>query len=354
MYLLYSRERLRKKNHYGYVGIRDISPDPGLFGSNKAFIKLIDFLKLHRLSTKETYLFADISKGDLHLPTEQSISHLPEKQKVEVKKSVENILNDRFSQADIEMVLPYDTDFLSSICFSIDLSDEGAKKLQQSLDEYVQDFIDGGLVIAERNALIFERQKEQFFYLMLSTHLLEKYGQTFVLESNIKINSDFFYIHTLLALEKLGYIVLNQISFSGSGTTSEVEYKVNLKLKQAFIDEMHRKYQKDHPEAVYEKYDTASGTLYFLGKKIELSKSADSDAARLMNTLGRRISNNWNKDEILDDWGYSLDEQKNLPQQKIYQAAVRIQNAVAKKTQVDDFLIFSTKEVRVNPKYLTE
>ncbi len=105
-------------------------------------------------------------------------------------------------------------------------------------------------------------------------------------------------------------------------------------------------------ESVFAAYDQRSACLTFAGKEIQISKSNDSDAARLMATLAKDIRKSWHKDEIYDDWSYDMDEQKNLPKQKIYQAALTIQTIIAQKTQTNDFLIFSTKEVRVNPKYL--
>ncbi len=353
--LLYSRKELRQKNQHTHISINDLSPRFNLFGGRDEFIKFLSFLKLYNISLSGTCLFADISEKDLALPNDQSLSHLPDKEKAEAKNAIKNISSDQFSQKDIEIVLPHSKHFLSSICFLPDLTQKQTRILRQALNEYIQDFIDGGLLILERNALIFELQKDQFFNLILSSRLLEKYGRTFVVENTVGGKSDFFYIHTLLALEKLGYIILNQVdTFFNGELGSGTNYRVNLKLNQVFIEEMSRKYQKENPEAVYASYDTASGTLYFSGKKIELSKSNDSDAVRLMGTILKNIKDNWSKDAIFDDWNYTFDEQRNLPKLKMYQAAVRIQTAIAKKTQVEDFLIFSTKEVRVNPKYIPE
>lgn len=354
MYTLYSREELRRETRYGYIDIRDLFPNPRSYGGGEACVKLINFLKLHHLSLKQTLLFSDIAEEDLALPDDESLSHLSEKEQAGIKKSVRNIERDKFTQKDIDAVLPHGTHFLSNVCFSASVTKEERRELLGSLDEYIQDFVDGDLVISERNALTFERQKDKFFHLILSSKMLEKYGTTFVFENSVGVSSDFFFIHTLLALEKLGYISLNHISFSVNGVSFDIKYQVNLTLNPIFVEEMHRKYQKENPTTLYAEYDTTSSVLSFSEKKIELSKSNDSDAARLMAVISKEVKKRWSKDEIYDEWGYSLEEQAGLPQQKMYQAAVRVQAAVAKKTQVDDFLIFSTKEIHINPKYLAE
>jgi uncharacterized protein Smg (DUF494 family) len=56
-------------------------------------------------------------------------------------------------------------------------------------------------------------------------------------------------------------------------------------------------------------------------------------------------------DEILEDWGYNDEDQKDTPKNKVYFAGQKINNSVALKTQIDDFIECNTSKARINPKY---
>lgn len=354
MLLLYAKRELRSNNDYPYIGIRDLAPFFNRYGGRE-FKKLIFFLRSLNLSIKETVIYGDIDEKELFLPpSADSMAHLTTAEQTKVQKAATRILDDDFSQKEIDILIPFTSAFLDNVCFAEKISEADSKFITEWLNEYIQYYIDGELSISDRNALIFEKQKERFFEHILTKKLVEKYGNTFITEYKFSQKDDFYFIHTLVAMEKLGYISLNKISFIHNPILEIAEYSVNLKLEPVFINEMNQKYKKDNPNHVYEDYDTEHCVITFLGKKIEISKTKSSDPARLMSTLAKDPSKKWNKDEVYDDLGYSIEEQKGLPSQKMYQAALKISDIVTKKTQVDDFLIFSTKSTQINPKYMAE
>ena len=127
----------------------------------------------------------------------------------------------------------------------------------------------------------------------------------------------------------------------------------NLILEDTLIREINNKYKKDNPKNIFEKFDEKTGVLSFAGQKIELSKKGkETDAVLLMKTLLKAEDDNWkHNDEILEDWGYNDEDQKDTPKNKVYFAGQKINNSVALKTQIDDFIECNTSKARINPKY---
>lgn len=90
--------------------------------------------------------------------------------------------------------------------------------------------------------------------------------------------------------------------------------------------------------------------LYFMGKNIIIGKKEESDPHKLVKTLFKDVSKTWNNDEILEDWGYSFDE--DVKKNKAYQAGLRVNEIIAQETTVKDLLNVSTKSIKINEKYL--
>jgi hypothetical protein len=90
------------------------------------------------------------------------------------------------------------------------------------------------------------------------------------------------------------------------------------------------------------------GTLYFEDKQFNFNrKQIQKD---LLNTLFKKPKYNWSNDEIWEDWGEEDFKNKTL---KFYTASDEINKMIALETGVRDFLIKGTKQVQINPKYLS-
>jgi hypothetical protein len=71
-----------------------------------------------------------------------------------------------------------------------------------------------------------------------------------------------------------------------------------------------------------------------------------------MRTLLTAKNDEWkHNDEILSDWGLTDEDMKKVPKNKVYFAGQKINNAVALKTQIADFIECNTSKARINPKY---
>lgn len=97
--------------------------------------------------------------------------------------------------------------------------------------------------------------------------------------------------------------------------------------------------------------------LYFKGKEIDFrNKQNQRD---LLATLFKEPAKNWSYDEIQETWDDQWEDMKKTnPKEaknywkKFYSAGDDINKAVAIETQVKDFIIKNTKEIRINPKHL--
>src|SRR3989338_906515 len=240
------------------------------------------------------------------------------------------------------------------------------------IDKYLDKFINNRLAIAKKNYYKFETQKKALIKLIEDDKKISIYGNNFIIEEKIDADCvlkklpDFCIIHTVYALQKLGYLKVVSVwqdlkypkkTFDSERTDYDKEpiryINANVILDETFIDEINNSYKKDNPKNVFEKFDAKRGILSFAGQEIELSKKGkETDAVLLMKTLLKEETNEWkHNDEILTDWGYNDDDQKVVPKNKVYFAGQKINNVVALKTQIDDFIECNTSKARINPKY---
>jgi hypothetical protein len=71
-----------------------------------------------------------------------------------------------------------------------------------------------------------------------------------------------------------------------------------------------------------------------------------------MKALLKKDDDDWmHNDEIFQVWGFNEKDIKNAAKNKIYFAAQKVNNNVAIKTGIEDFLDFTTTKARINPRY---
>lgn len=240
------------------------------------------------------------------------------------------------------------------------------------IDKYLDKVINDKLAISKRNYYKFEIQKKVLIELIENDKKISLYGNNFIIKERIDWDgalakaSDFCLLQTAYALQKIGYLQVLGIwetreypknSFDHNSPDFSKEpskyININLNLEDIFITEINNKYKKDNPKNVLEKFDAKRGTIKFAGQEIELSKKGkETDAVLLMKTLTNERTSEWkHNDEILEDWGYNDDDQKRVPKNKVYFAGQKINNAIALKTQIEDFIECNTSKARINPKY---
>jgi len=244
--------------------------------------------------------------------------------------------------------------------------------LLTEINKYLDSFINDKLAIAKQNYYKFEAQKRILIKLIEEDKKISQYGNNFIIKEKIDSKcvleraSDFCIIQTVYALQKLGYLtvvdVWDELKYQKDNFDREkLDYNkeparyihVNLILEDTFIEEINASYKKNNPSNVFEKYDAKKGVLKFASKEIELSKKGkETDAVLLLTTLLKEKTIEWkHNDEILNDWGYTDADIKNLPKNKVYFAGQKVNNAVALKTQIEDFVECNTTKARINPKY---
>lgn len=97
-------------------------------------------------------------------------------------------------------------------------------------------------------------------------------------------------------------------------------------------------------------FQSKPSTLNINDFSVLISKSANSKPHYLLKTLFKKTRKRWCYDEVAEDWGredYTKDDSN-----KFYQTAKVTNDIIAKKTPIKDFLIYDSKTVRINEKYL--
>ncbi len=103
-------------------------------------------------------------------------------------------------------------------------------------------------------------------------------------------------------------------------------------------------------------YNPDTKTLIFKQKKIIITKRAQSYAADLLETLffKKTIGELWDFYDVIKEWDQSMETEDISEDEKarVYQAGVSVNEKVEKKTDCNDFLVITTKDVKINPRYL--
>ncbi len=249
-------------------------------------------------------------------------------------------------------------DFEANDCFlATELSMDDIQKLIDPIGKYLSRYINNELEIIDKSFLRFENQKKHFIKFIAENQFIEKYGKNFVIEYTSELlytNQDFLFVHTLFALEILGYIELKGFWFRK--VMVDADYFANVTVTDLLIEEINQEYRKQNPETTLTNFSADLGVITLMGKEIELSKKGkETDAMSLMGTLYKTEDSSYvHNDEIFEDWGYSLSDAKGASKNKIYFAGQKINTAVQLVTGIEDFIEFNTTKARINPKYRKE
>lgn len=230
--------------------------------------------------------------------------------------------------------------------------------LKRKLDDYIQKFINGELLIADTNYFNFQKQRQLFIKLIRDMKALEEYGINFIITNRDNTLNPFYksdstlFIHTIYALEYLGYLRVLNLDFSGASEYYP-DYKVNILPSESFKEFIYQDFKKENPKTVIEWYDEKKWVLTFSWKKILISKSwKETDASLLIKTL---LKSEWDdylhNDEIFEDWGFNETDISKASKNKIYFAGQKINKDIQLATLIEDFLDVATTKVRINPKY---
>ena len=96
-------------------------------------------------------------------------------------------------------------------------------------------------------------------------------------------------------------------------------------------------------------FNNKESILYFQGKSILIAKSKNTNPHYLLKTIFTKKTHLWNYDEIAENW---KEEYNSNSWKKFYNASCKINEKVAKKTTINNFLKPTKTAVKINKKYL--
>lgn len=237
----------------------------------------------------------------------------------------------------------------SQIEIEVIFNSEIVKEIIESLDDYLSNFSKDNCVdnkpTYQEKRFYFSKQLENFYRYISNFPVINGY-------INIPFSSlqetGFEIVKILSYLEKEGKIKVR--NWNDEDIWNIKLHTTPLSLESIISSEPNSDQIEDKENSAI-KYD--QGVLYFKGKEIDFrNKQNQKD---LLETLFKEKDKNWFYDEIEEDWDETgIDMEKNPKDywRKFYSAGDDINTAVAKKTQIEDFIIKNTKEIRINPKYL--
>lgn len=254
--------------------------------------------------------------------------------------------------------------FLEFFEFSTDLPLKDREKITNSINGYIKNFINDNLQKETQNFYCFSEQKKRLFFQI--SMLTKKYGNNFILQYPKEIDivmgnkdKECLFIHTLIALETLGYIEIENIWIFDMNLAPEEQtenYKVKLTLKEKFFDNEREamfgikkkiETKKDIKKDLI--FNNTKSILLFNNTEIKISKTRNSNGHYLLKTIFKNKNKIWEYDEIAEDW---TDDYKKDDWSRYYNAGYTVNEKVAKETTIKDFLVITNKTVGINKKYL--
>lgn len=253
--------------------------------------------------------------------------------------------------------------FLEFFTFSTDLPQKDKEKLSNFINSYIKNFISDNLQKEKQNFYCFSEQKKRLFFQI--SMLTKKYGSNFILQYPKEIDivmgnkdKECLFIHTLIALETLGYFEIENIWIFDMDLAPDKQienYKVKLTLKEKFFDDekevmfgIKNKTETKEPIKKDLTFDDKKSILSFSNKEIKISKTRNSNGHYLLKSIFKDKNKIWEYDEIAEDW---TEEYKKDDWYRYYNAGYKVNEKVAKETTIKDFLIITNKTVGINKKY---
>lgn len=255
--------------------------------------------------------------------------------------------------------------FLEFFEFSADLPAQDRKKLEVFVNTYIEKFIHNELLKDRTNFYHFDKQRKMLFDKLSSYE--KDYGKNFILEFPkssdyfLEPDQEYLFIHTLIALEKMGYIEIEEIWIFDMDLPPKEQteyYKIKMALTEKFFDEKEeiiygiafkKATQKIEVSKRDPAFDDKKSILSFNNKEIEISKTRNSNGHYLLKTIFKEKGKVWEFDEIAEDWE---DEYKKDGWNRYYNAGYAVNEKIAKETTIKDFLSITSKTVSINEKYL--
>jgi hypothetical protein len=167
---------------------------------------------------------------------------------------------------------------LGHIEFSKDLAKQNRKKLISIIDYYINQFINDNLDKGDSNYLKFEVQRQKTIKL-INEHK-EKFGNEFVLRYKPDDSETYLFIHTIVALERLGDIQIEKAWYYDDVAPDKQisDFKIKLIVNKPKISEPN---QANFSPMVMTEKGVGYFKFYKQGKKIKVGRT-DSRTYKLL------------------------------------------------------------------------
>src|SRR3990167_1684985 len=255
--------------------------------------------------------------------------------------------------------------------FPVKLKPNNKKRLDTLLDIYLKGFINDKLQIDSINWYKFEKQKESMLDTLRVLQL--QFGDTFVLrgqyyqtKNNNWMSSEIrtwfdktLPLHTLIALEKLGYLDIEAVWVIDMDVPPEDDdtdvFKIRLTLLDKAMAEIDAKYKTPARTSISQpaSFDSKTSQLNFQTNKITISKTNNSNPHYLLKAIFKAPAKLWAVDEIWEKlFGKNIEYNPRKHWKKMYNATYDLNEEIAKQTRIRDFVIMKKTTLQLNKKYL--
>ncbi len=268
--------------------------------------------------------------------------------------NVKKIIKNKFQFSDIKVYL--DETKNKSLLYYIGFRFKykiGEKDFKDKFNAYLDAFIENNIFSEKTNIYTFDIHKEAGFEAIYEIY--DKFGSHFIInqqDKKIFLKDEFLFLHFFLALNRLGYLDILDIDLTSNDSSLSLaknKYKVRINLLDSFFDNTSKKDDKViGQESESTKYDSGilkieSFTISFIDKP---------NQKELLDVLFSDPKKQWYFDEIQEKWDEHMTEFPENYWRKFYTAGDGINNNIAKKTTISDFLEKTTKQIWINKKYL--
>lgn len=111
---------------------------------------------------------------------------------------------------------------------------------------------------------------------------------------------------------------------------------------------------KQAKEPCFESFDPDRGVLVVGGKEVLIGKrpGVENNQIRLLTTLSKDPFKVWFTDELVEDWEGSDLDRSNIPKNRFYDPAYKLNATIEVSIGIGDFIEHTTKRININPRYL--
>lgn len=232
-------------------------------------------------------------------------------------------------------------------------NDENIKKLHKAVDDFIycfsqDDYIDQKPTYREKR-FYFSKQLENFYEYIKKLPMIDGFIN---LPFSSLQETGFEVVKILSYLERDKKIKVRNWNDENLWNVKFYTTPLSLESITSLKPNSEQPTKKEKPSENPIKYE--QGILYFKNKEIDFTSKRNQK--ELLITLFKEPAKNWSYDEIQEDWDEEMAKKLiKYPEnywRKFYTAGDGINQAIAIKTQTEDFIIKDTKEIRINPKYI--